>query len=124
MAAAKNKLRVLKRELEFLENGGYRIPSRWRPLFIFQDSPVCQAPSCSACPLAEFAVIDLLPQRARKRPIPCLHIPLDETGMTLKMLYATATNEEIEIVLRKWLNKNIAALEQGTAYAPQISALR
>jgi hypothetical protein len=34
-------LTVLKRELDFLEKGGYRHTARapWRPQFIFQDSP-------------------------------------------------------------------------------------
>ena len=36
-------LTVLKAELEFLEKGGYRHSphARWRPQFIFEDSPTC-----------------------------------------------------------------------------------
>ena len=39
----RNLLEVLKRELKFLEAGGYRNASdvQWRTKFIFEDSPTC-----------------------------------------------------------------------------------
>jgi len=39
--------------------------------------------------------------------IPCRYIPLDESGETLETLYSTATNEEIQETLRKWLLKTM-----------------
>jgi hypothetical protein len=116
------RLAALRRELEFLENGGYRRARGWRPPFIFEDSAVCPKLSCSACPLAECVLIDFVPERSRNQKIPCRHIPLDETEVTLEMLYATATNEEIEQVLRKWLRKSIAELARDTQCKSGFSA--
>jgi hypothetical protein len=121
MRTAKDKLAMLTRELEFLENGGYRMPRGWRPPFIFEDSPVCPKLPCSACPLAECVLIDLVPERRRNQTIPCRHIPLDETEATLETLYATATNEEIEKMLREWLPRNIAELERAADYTSRLS---
>ncbi len=56
-------LELLRRELKFLEDGGYgrspRIP--WRPSFIFEDSPSClnlgnpaRTHPCSECLLMKF----------------------------------------------------------------------
>jgi hypothetical protein len=114
MRNAKHKLGVLMRELEFLENGGYRLAMGWRPPFIFEDSPTCPRLPFSACPNTACALKDFVPEERRNQTIPCRHIPLNETDETLHTLYSTATNGEIEQVLWEWLHKTIAELEQAT----------
>lgn len=105
-------LDVLKKELAFLEAGGYRDPERWRPSFIFEDSPTCIQPDrskphpCQQCPLMLF-----VPKGRKDTPVPCRHIPLNDEGFTLDNMYRWNTNEEIEMTLRDWLKKTIAKLE-------------
>ena len=112
-------LTVLKAELEFVRRGGYLPTARsfWRPHFIFQDSPTClnfedtQIPQpCSNC-----VMMELTPAPLRGAKIPCRHIPLNEQGETIDSLYRTATLEEIEAVLTKWLEFTIQRLEAARA---------
>jgi len=121
MPTAKDKLSMLRRELEFLENGGYRIALEWRPRFIFEDSPLCPNLRLFACPRAERVLMDLAPGWGRNQTVPCQHIPLDETGARLDTFYGTATNYEIRQVLREWLLKNIAELERAADYTSRHS---
>jgi hypothetical protein len=121
MPTAKDKLAALRRELEFLENGGYRMALGWRPRFIFEDSPVCLKLRLSGCPHAECVLMDLVPEQLRNQTVPCRYIPLDETGATLETLYGMATNDEIEQVLREWLLKNIVELERATDDTARLS---
>jgi hypothetical protein len=80
-------LTVLKRELDFLEKGGYATPRERRgPQFVFQDSPSClnfdpaQTPKlCSDCLLTQLA-----PENFRNRNIPCRYIQLSDSGATTK----------------------------------------
>jgi len=105
-------LDVLKKELHFLESGGYRDPDRWRPSFIFEDSPTCIRPDrskpqpCQQCPLMLF-----VPKSRRRTPIPCRHIPLNNEGSTLDSMYRLDSSQEIEATLRQWLIKTIAKVE-------------
>lgn len=107
---------VLKAELEFVEKGGYRHPSRavWRPQFLFEDSPSClnfdltQYPRpCSDCVL-----MPLVPAGSQERRIPCRYIALNEKGDTLDSLYRSSTQEEIEAAFSQWLKTTIARLER------------
>jgi hypothetical protein len=59
MAEGRKLLEVLKAELTFLEQGGYRARPRypWRPNFVFEDSPTCinfknldERRPCTECP--------------------------------------------------------------------------
>jgi hypothetical protein len=68
-------LDVLKAELRFLENCGYRKRS-WRPQFIFEDSPSRlkygnpqQSELCSDCVLMQ-----LVPADRREEKFPCRYI--------------------------------------------------
>jgi hypothetical protein len=110
--AAVDRLQVLKNELQFLERGGYLSPIRWRSPRIFEDSPTCPKEPWCACPHGDCVLLDFVPEQRRHEAIPCRYIPLDESGETLKTLYSTATNEEIQKTLREWLLKTIAGLEQ------------
>jgi hypothetical protein len=99
----------LKRELDFLDSGGYRTGTWWFPLRYFEDSPICKrvgGESCYSCPLLRFAPTDM-----RNQPAPCRYITLNEDGETLNNLYVTGTNQEIESVVRSWL---VSTLGNGT----------
>lgn len=110
----RNLLDVLKFELAFLEQGGYgRLPREsWRARFVFEDSPTCMnfnskdRGSCSECLLLQF-----VPENARTKQTPCIHIPLSPGGETLESLYRTGTQQEIEEALGAWLRATIGRLE-------------
>ena len=111
-------LEVLKTELTFLEQGGYRRGPRypWRPAFIFEDSPTClnqprgdaERKTCELCPL-----MDLVPTEQRNRPFPCRHIDLNDSGDTVHSFYEYGTEEELEAALGDWLRKRIRELESN-----------
>lgn len=112
-------LTVLKKELEFLEKGGYRHTMRapWRPHFIFQDSPTClnfdttQVPRpCCDCVLTQF-----VPEDSKRGKIPCRYIPLNERGETIDWFYKYGTQDELEAAMKQWLGKTIARLENEKA---------
>lgn len=109
-------LSTLKKELAFVELGGYRSPQQaaWRPQFIFQDSPTCpnhrnleEPVACTQCVLIEF-----VPRECQKERFPCRFIPLDESGQTLDHLYRTGTEEETHAIVANWLTNTIARLER------------
>jgi hypothetical protein len=110
-------LGVLKRELEFLNGGGYHRPS-WRPQFVFQDSPTCMnrdnpkdPKPCSDCVLMPF-----VPAESQMSKIPCREIPLNDQGNTIADFYHWGTREELEDDLSVWLETQIRNLEsEGTA---------
>ncbi|HTZ75890.1 MAG TPA: hypothetical protein VMB47_18380 [Candidatus Aquilonibacter sp.] len=108
----KKLLKHLKKELKFVEEGGYRRPS-WHPPLIFEDSPACpkyrdpgNLEVCLECPLRALVREDL-----REEKIPCRHIPLNERGETLDSLYRSSTQAEIETILANWLKAKIYELE-------------
>jgi hypothetical protein len=120
-ADRRNLLQVLKAELDFLQADGYEKAAKtsWRPPFIFEDSPSClnfNAPmrrhSCLACSL-----IELVPVNCKGRQMPCRYIPLNAEGETLDSLYRTATAEEIETTVAKWLKAQIQAREEATPHS-------
>jgi hypothetical protein len=112
-------LTVLKKELEFLEKGGYRNTARapWRPQFVFQDSPTClnfdstqQPKPCSECILTQ-----LVPEDMQRKKFPCRYIPLNERGETIDSFYRSGTQEELELDLGRWLKTTIERLEKQKA---------
>lgn len=115
----RNLLDVLKKELEFVEAGGYRNPARaaWRPQFMFQDSPTCLnfESSDHPQPCNDCIVSQLLPVEAALRKTPCRYIPLNEQGDTLDLLYRTATEKETEVKFIDWLKTTITRLEREKA---------
>jgi hypothetical protein len=112
-------LKVLKAELEFLEKGGYGRSPRtpWRPTRIFEDSPTCLnfALPEKLHPCTECALMDLVPQEARAKTVPCDHIPLNEAGETIDTFYRYSTQEEMENALRTWLRRTIQSIEAERA---------
>jgi len=115
-------LAILRSELAFLEQGGYRRGPRYpfRPNFVFEDSPTCinyadkqEQQPCTECPL-----IDFVPQARREMRYPCRHIHLTERGETVNSFYEWGTEEELEAALRGWLERTIRELEaEGQARA-------
>jgi hypothetical protein len=116
MTDHRDLLAVLKRELDFLQQGGYRCTARaaWRPQYVFQDSPTClnfdptQRPKpCSDCILTRLVPADML-----QKKIPCRYIPLNERGETVDSFYRYGTQEELESELGRWLKATIESLER------------
>jgi Ala-tRNA(Pro) deacylase len=106
-------LAVLKRELAFVQQAGYK-SSYWRPHFVFEDSSTCpnSTRTENRFPCSECALIDLVPPEQRGERIPCRHIPLTEAGATLDYYYQYGTEEEMQEALEAWLRKTIARLEE------------
>jgi hypothetical protein len=108
-------LEVLKFELKFLEDGGYRRSSRtpWRSQLIFEDSPTCMNFNCiKACdPCSDCILMQLVPPEFRSAKIPCRHIPF-ASGETLDSLYRYGDQDEIEAVVASWLRATIQRLEE------------
>ena len=111
-------LKLLKVELKFAEEGGYRKPA-WHPPLIFQDSPTCpnyfdpmNTTKCSDCPLICF-----VPEQHREDHLPCRQIPLNDQGETLDALYRSYTNSEVEAIVIRWLKTRIGELECRAAHA-------
>ena len=116
MPDTRNPLQVLKAELAFLVQGGYRSGPRypWRPNFVFEDSPTCinfknqtRPVPCSDCLLMSF-----VPKHHRSKRFPCRHIPLTKLGETVGAFYEWGTEQELETALRAWLIQTIDELEQ------------
>jgi len=108
---------ILRAELVFLEQGGYRRRPRypWRPNFVFEDSPTCinfqvkeGRQACTECPLIEF-----VPQERWETQFPCRHIQLTERGETVNSFYEWGTEEELETAVSEWLRRTIRDLETG-----------
>lgn len=126
MATDRNDLlSVLKKELRFLEEGGYRETTRapWRPQFIFQDSPTCLNfdPSHAPKPCNDCSILQLVPEDLRVQKIPCRHIPIASDGRTIDWFYRNGTQQELELVFSNWLKSTIASLEREQAERQHVS---
>ena len=116
----------LRRELDFLDRGGYRILRSWRPPLlwpslagfevateVFEDSPICTKQSNHSCPNT-CALVSFVPTEYRDEAVPCRHIPLNAAGETLHTMYSTATMEEIEAAIRIRLLRVIGRAEPAS----------
>jgi hypothetical protein len=113
---------ILRAELRFVEEGGYRRRPRFpfRPNFVFEDSPTCfrvrreseeaATPACRECQLMAF-----VPEDSRGKHFPCRHIDLTGNGETVNSFYEYGTEKELEAALKEWLKKKIAELEGHAA---------
>lgn len=115
-------LEILKSELSFLENGGYRVSPRtaWRPKSILEDSPAClnygsiqRLLPCTNCTFMRFVPQDCCGER-----IPCKHIPLNVEGYTVDTFYRLGTQEELEVAWAGWLRNTIRRFEGESAQQP------
>ena len=114
-------LKLLRRELEFLEAGGYkRSPARpWRSPYLFEESPSCpnhldrtRQTRCQDCWLMEFVPTDL-----QQEQTPCRFVPLSPDGLTIDTLYRCATSAESVEALRSWLTQRIREIESEISHA-------
>jgi hypothetical protein len=95
--------RVLQKELEFLEKGGYAWPIPWKARLVFEDSPTCPKAKDEECPDPGCVLLGFVPEACRFEPVPCRYISLNADGETLDSLYRTGSNEEIVEAVRCWL---------------------
>jgi hypothetical protein len=110
----------LKKELAFLENGGYGGKSPWRPVAMFLDSPSCpnrldeeRSTPCSQCWLFQF-----VPERYRQEMEACHFIALNSEGESVHSMSRQYTAAEVEAALKTWLVaeiKHLEALERKSA---------
>jgi len=107
-------LEVLKSELRFLENGGYRhcLLRPWRSQLAFIESRTCQKnriggrQDCDGCLLMQFVSSEWHEEKT-----PCWHIPLNEIGETVDSFYRWGTEDDMEHALRTWLWTTILSIE-------------
>ncbi|ABF39821.1 hypothetical protein Acid345_0816 [Candidatus Koribacter versatilis Ellin345] len=112
---SRDVLEVLRYELNFLEQGGYRAQKNpLVPISPFQDSLSCinyglpRRPNpCRNCLLWDF-----VPDQYRREDAPCHFIPLTPSGLTIETRQSEA---ELEANLKAWLRDTIAKLEQERA---------
>ena len=111
----RDRLEVLKAELDFIEKGGYGRPVRtpWKPTSIFQGSLSCpnygypyRAHPCSECLLDDF-----VPEGKHAAPVPCHHIPLDPAGATVEGLEPEENQQLLEEKVKAWLRARIREIE-------------
>lgn len=108
-------LEVLRYELNFLEQGGYRRRiAEGENLSPFQESLSClnfgeplRPHACHECFLYDF-----VPARARTEEIPCHHIALDPAGHTIASFLNENKPQDLERALKVWLRRTIAELDQ------------
>lgn len=117
-------LELLKKELAFVESGGYKHSPRspWRAAYIFEESPSCPNFSdrarphlCEDCWLMEFVA----PER-RSEQVPCRFVQLAANEITVDSLYRCATPEESEEALGNWLRARIRELEEQIHQAKEL----
>ena len=106
-------LDLLKRELAFLERGGYGGALPWRPVSIFLDSPSCpnrldaeQSTPCPECWLYSF-----VPEYFHEETIPCHFIPLNQDGESIDSMSRQYAQVEVVEAVRTWLKTEIRRIE-------------
>lgn len=119
-----NTLELLKKELAFVENGGYKHSphSPWRAPYIFEDSPSCanfsdraRPHACQNCWLMGFVAREF-----REEQVPCRFVQLAADGVTVDSLYRCGTMAESETALRQWLHGRIRELEEQVRNADEL----
>jgi hypothetical protein len=111
--APKKTLSLLRKELDFLESGGYVNQYGWRPPLYFEDSEICPRTAYSRCS-SDCVLMAFVPEAFRSEAPPCRRIPLNQAGETLNTLYRTGTLAETEAAVRRWLRSTIEKLEAAT----------
>ena len=105
---------LLKKELKFLERGGYGGALPWRPVSMFLDSPSCpnrlnveRTTPCSECWLFGF-----VPEEFRQEMEACHFIHLNTNGESVHSMSRQYTPGEVEAALKGWLEAEIRHLEE------------
>jgi len=111
----RDRLEILKAELDFIEKGGYgrSVRTPWKPTSIFQGSLSClnygypyRAHPCSECLLDDF-----VPEGKQSAPVPCHYIPLDAEGETVGGLELGDNQQLLEEKVKAWLRARIKEIE-------------
>jgi hypothetical protein len=106
-------LDLLKRELDFLERGGYGGALPWRPVSIFLDSPSCpnrlDAEQSTPCP--ECWLYPYVPEGFHQEMAPCQFIPLNLDGESVHSMSRQYTQVEVVEAVRGWLLAEIRRIE-------------
>lgn len=108
-------LEVLRYELNFLEQGGYRRNvQQGRKVSPFLSTLSClnfgeplRPHTCHECFLFDF-----VPEGFRTEDVPCHFIPLDEVGNSVATLLKSDDPGKLESTLKIWLRKTISRLEK------------
>lgn len=101
-------LQVLRYELNFLEQGGYKHGSPFlNSLACLNFGDPLRPHTCRECCLYDF-----VPKRSRTEDVPCHFIPLDEAGTNVARLLKTGSRSELEAALKRWLRSTVAKLEK------------
>jgi len=118
-ADTRDRLEILKAELDFIEKGGYgrSVRTPWKPPSIFQGSLSClnygypyRAHPCSECLLDDF-----VPEGQYAAQVPCHHIPLDAEGETVEGLELEENQQLLEEKVKAWLRARIKEIEDERA---------
>ena len=119
----RDRLEILKAELDFIEKGGYgrSVRTPWKPTSVFQGSLSClnygypyRAHPCNECLLDDF-----VPEGQHTAPVPCHHIPLDAEGETVEELELKDNQQLLEEKVKTWLRARIKEIEDERANAAQ-----
>ena len=112
----RDRLEILKSELNFIEKGGYgrSVKTPWKPTSMFEDSPVClnYADSEKPHPCSECLLVDFVPPEDREKAVPCHHIPLNSAGETVDALDWQLDQHRMEEEVESWLCSTINKLEE------------
>lgn len=107
-------LDLLKKELAFLERGGYGGNVPWKPVSIFLDSPSCpnRLDSDRSVPCQECWLFAFVPNQYREEPTPCHRIALNPESESVHTMSRQYTPGDVEEAVRKWLLAEIRRLEE------------
>ena len=110
-AVVKSDEALTSQKLKVLHSGSHTAQSIWTTLS-FVDSEICCRSSFYSCRSSRCGLMRFVPERFRSEAVPCHHIPLNESGQTLEMLYRTGTTkEELAASVRAWLHSTVGTLE-------------
>ena len=117
-------LDLLRRELAFLERGGYGGALPWRPVSIFLDSPSCpnrldaeQSTPCPECWLYQF-----VPECFHQEIEPCHFIALNQDGESVHSMSRQYTQVEVVEAVRSWLMAEIRRIEGLEGYPGKVAS--
>ena len=107
-------IRRLKKELVFLERGGYGGTTPWKPVRMFLDSPSCpnRLDEDRKTPCAECWLFQFVPEKFREEMDACHFISLNSDGESVHSMSRQYTLTEVETALRAWLVSEIRHLEE------------
>ena len=108
-------LELLKRELAYIEDGGYSrtLHTPWLTASVFEDSPTClnHGDPGHRRPCDECLLTALVPREHLADRVPCHFIPLNGEGETVHFLEQNETQAVLQAKVKDWLRRMIGVLE-------------